>query len=104
VAAAERSLPAAQIRAAHDGMLVPVGELLERGRSEGVFRTDLPTSWLAAVLHSVVHCAATEVGAGRVDPGDAASYITKTVLASFAPGLQDLSEGGGSIDEHSTGG
>ncbi|WP_244373555.1 hypothetical protein [Rhodococcus sp. ZPP] len=85
MAAAERSLPAAQIRAAHDGMLVPVGELLERGRSEGVFRNDLPTSWLAAVLHSVVHCAATEVDAGRLDPGDAASYITKTVLASFAP-------------------
>ena len=85
LAAAEQSLPAEEVRAAHDGLLARATALIDRGRAEGVFRTDLPSSWLASVLHSLVHCAAGEVAAGRLSEEDAADYIAATALASFGP-------------------
>ena len=59
--------------------------LLERGRADGVFRVDLPTSWLAGTLHRVMHGAADEIAAGRLDAGEAAGAIAATVLAAFTP-------------------
>jgi len=85
LAAADRALPAEDVRAAHDGLLARATALIERGRAEGVFRIDLPSSWLAAVLHSLVHCAATEVAAGRLAADDAADHIAATALSSFTP-------------------
>ncbi len=85
LAAAEQALPAEDVRAAHDGLLARATALIERGRAEGAFRTDLSSSWLASVLHSLVHCAATEVAAGRLSAEDAADYIAATALSSFTP-------------------
>ncbi|WP_241386697.1 TetR/AcrR family transcriptional regulator [Rhodococcus sp. CH91] len=85
LAAAEQALPAEDVRAAHDGLFARVTALIDRGRAEGVFRTDLPSSWLVSVLHSLVHCAATEVAAGRLPAERAAEYIVSTALPSFAP-------------------
>ncbi|MBS9374042.1 TetR/AcrR family transcriptional regulator [Rhodococcus sp. B50] len=85
LAAAGQALPAEEVRAAHDGLLARATALIDRGRTEGFFRTDLPSSWLASVLHSLVHCAAGEVAAGRLSAEDAADYIAATALSSFAP-------------------
>ncbi|BDB58714.1 MULTISPECIES: TetR/AcrR family transcriptional regulator [Rhodococcus] len=85
LAAADQALPAEDVRAAHDGLLARATDLIERGRAEGVFRTDLSSSWLASVLHSLVHCAATEVAAGRLAEEDAADHIAATALSSFTP-------------------
>ncbi|MEU5844117.1 TetR/AcrR family transcriptional regulator [Rhodococcus sp. NPDC047139] len=83
--AAEQALPAEDVHAAHDGLFAHVTTLITRGCSEGVFRTDLPPSWLVSVLHSIVHCAASEVAAGRVRKEDAANYIATTALSAFTP-------------------
>ncbi|TWH09753.1 TetR family transcriptional regulator [Rhodococcus rhodochrous J45] len=85
LAAADQALPAEDVRAAHDGLLARATDLIERGRAEGVFRTDLSSSWLVSVLHSLVHCAATEVAAGRLAEEDAADHIAATALSSFTP-------------------
>ncbi|MFX1756672.1 TetR/AcrR family transcriptional regulator [Rhodococcus sp. As11] len=85
LAAAGQALPAEEVRAAHDGLLARATALIDRGRAEGVFRTDLPSPWLASVLHSLVHCAAVEVVAGRLSTKDAADYIAATALSSFTP-------------------
>lgn len=83
--AAQGALPPGRIRDLHAGPAERVERLVERGRLEGAFRTDLPTSWLVSVLHSVMHSAADEINAGRLTAGDAAAYITATVLAAFTP-------------------
>ncbi|MFQ6325827.1 MULTISPECIES: TetR/AcrR family transcriptional regulator [unclassified Nocardia] len=83
--AAHNHIPAERIRAAHDLPMRRVSRLIERGRTEGAFRADLPTSWMVAVYHSVIHGAATEVAAGRLTDDDAAHVITTTLLAAYTP-------------------
>ncbi|MFG3705907.1 TetR/AcrR family transcriptional regulator [Micromonospora sp. NPDC047670] len=85
--AAQSVLPPSRIRDLHSGPVERVDGLVRRGQDEGVFRGDLSTAWLVGVLHSVMHTAADEITAGRLDPDDAAAFITATVLAAFtAPG------------------
>jgi TetR/AcrR family transcriptional regulator, mexCD-oprJ operon repressor len=83
--AAQDVLPPGRIRELHAGPAERVQRLLERGQREGVFRSDLPTSWLVGVMHSVMHSAADEIGAGRLDADAAAGVITATLLAAFTP-------------------
>ncbi|WP_406274462.1 TetR/AcrR family transcriptional regulator [Nocardia sp. NBC_00881] len=83
LAAAQNHLPAERIRAAHDRPMRRVQRLIERGRTEGVFRDDLPLSWMVTVYHSVVHGAAGEIAVGRLSDDDAAELITKTLLAAY---------------------
>jgi hypothetical protein len=40
---------------------------------------------LAAASVSLMHAAAEDAAAGRLDPGDAAGLITATLLAAFTP-------------------
>jgi TetR/AcrR family transcriptional repressor of mexCD-oprJ operon len=83
--AAQGVLPPGRIRDLHAGPVERVQRLVERGRREGAFRTDLPTSWLVGVMHSVMHSAADEINAGRVSADEAPVFITATVLAAFTP-------------------
>lgn len=85
LAAAQRELPAARIRELHRDVEARVAVLLERGQAEGAFRTDQPVSWLLATMHALMHGAAEEIAAGRLDPGDAASLLQATLRAAFAP-------------------
>jgi TetR/AcrR family transcriptional repressor of mexCD-oprJ operon len=83
--AAQSVLPPGRIRALHAEPMERVERLVERGRAEKLFRTDLPTSWLVGILHSVMHSAADEINAGRLTPDKASTYITATILAAFTP-------------------
>lgn len=83
--AAQGVLPPGRIRALHAEPMDRVQRLVERGQSEGVFRDDLPISWLVGTLHSVMHNAADEINAGRLTTDQAAPAITATILAAFTP-------------------
>jgi AcrR family transcriptional regulator len=83
--AAQSVLPPGRIRALHAGPAERVQGLVERGRAEGAFRTDLPTSWLVGTMHSVMHNAADEINAGRLATEQAADFITATLVAAFTP-------------------
>ena len=83
--AAQRELPAERIRGVHDPILRRVQSLLARGQRAGIFRTDLPRHWLITTAFSLMHAAADDTAAGRVDPGDAAGLITATLLAALTP-------------------
>lgn len=83
--AAQRALPPERIRDLHDRPMNRVRGLVERGRDEGVFRSDLPAPWLVATFYSVLHGAAGEIAVGRIAEHDAAALITSTVLSAFAP-------------------
>jgi len=83
--AAQRALPPERIRELHEEPMRRVQELLARGRAEGAFRTDLPESWMVATFYSLMHAAAEEIGAGRLDGQDAGHLLATTILAAFGP-------------------
>jgi TetR/AcrR family transcriptional regulator, mexCD-oprJ operon repressor len=83
--AAQATLPPGRIRSLHAEPMERVHRLVERGQAEDVFRTDLPASWLVGTMHNVMHGAADEINAGRLDPADAAGHITATLLAALTP-------------------
>ena len=83
--AAQATLPPGRIRKLHAEPMERVHRLIERGQAEDVFRSDLPASWLVGTMHNVMHGAADEIAAGRLDPADAARQITATLLAAFTP-------------------
>jgi len=82
--AAQRELSAERIRGVHDRILRRIQTLIERGQRAGVFRTDLPKRWLVSTVLSLMHTAAEDATAGRVEADDAARLITATLLAAFA--------------------
>lgn len=84
LAAAQKELPPARIRELHEKAEARMRGLLERGQSEGAFRTDLPVSWLLATTHVVMNGAAEEISAGRLDAEDAARFIDATLQPAFA--------------------
>lgn len=83
--AAQRELPAERIRGVHDPILRRVQSIIRRGQRAGTFRTDLPADWLTTVAFSLMHAAAADASAGRIDPGDAAGLVTATLRAAFTP-------------------
>ncbi|OHV64539.1 TetR/AcrR family transcriptional regulator [Pseudofrankia sp. BMG5.36] len=83
--AASRELGHERIRDAHDDILARVGQLVERGQAEGVFRGDLPGSWLVTVMLTLMHAAAEDVDADRLDAFDAGPYLVRTLVAALTP-------------------
>lgn len=83
--AAQASLPPGRVQELHAKPAQRVDDLIRRGQAEGVFRADLPATWLASVLHHVMHGAAIDVAKGRLDQIDAPRFISETVLAAYAP-------------------
>jgi TetR/AcrR family transcriptional regulator, mexCD-oprJ operon repressor len=66
---------------------------IARGQVQGEFRTDLPRSWLVATFSSLMHSAAEEVDAGRLDPDHAAGVLTATLQVAFATPASHLTLG-----------
>ena len=59
--------------------------LIEQGQRAGTFRRDMPQQWLITTTYSLMHAAAEDTAAGRLDADDAAGLITATLLAAFTP-------------------
>ncbi|HYG94348.1 MAG TPA: TetR/AcrR family transcriptional regulator [Nocardioides sp.] len=85
VVAAERALAGEEMAAAHAEPRARAERLVERGRAEGRFRSDLPTSWLVTILHTVTHAAATAVHAGEMRAEQAPRAIAATMLGVTTP-------------------
>lgn len=82
-AVAEQMTPEAVART-HRAAHQTLGALLERGRADGSFRSDLPVGWLVTTCIAVIHACAGEVRAGRVEERDAVGILTTTILGLFA--------------------
>ncbi|MEU7990823.1 TetR/AcrR family transcriptional regulator [Streptosporangium canum] len=68
----------------HDQVFARLTELLTRGQDEGVFRTDLPTSWMITTVYGLLHAAADEVDTGRVSSADVPQLVIRSLLPSLA--------------------
>lgn len=74
-----------RLRRHHDRALHHVERLLRRGRSAGVFRTDLPQDWLMATFYAVLHAAADEADAGRSTSAEAPDLLAETLGSVLRP-------------------
>lgn len=79
--AAERVMSREKLREHHELPLKRVERIIARGREEGAFRTDLPLPWLVSTVFSVLHNAAQEIEAGRLERPEADQVLTATLLA-----------------------
>jgi AcrR family transcriptional regulator len=85
LAAADGVLPAERLREMHARPAERVEALIRRGQGDGVFRTDLPLTWLTSAVHLLVHGAAGEVRGGRLSKDRAPEVVAASVLGLLAP-------------------
>jgi TetR/AcrR family transcriptional repressor of mexCD-oprJ operon len=84
-AAAQRALPADEVRRRHDQPMAHVERIIARGQAEGAFRTDLPVQWLVTTVYTLLHAAADEAAAGRLATEAVGEILEKTLLAALKP-------------------
>jgi len=85
VKATAEQIPAARRQQLHAPAFAPVHRLVERGQRQGVFRSDVPASWLVACCYALIHAAADEVREHRLSAAVAPKVLTD--------GLHDLFRG-----------
>ena len=69
-------------------MLDQLEPLIKRGQKQGVFRSDLPVSWLLAVTRLIVHAASHEIRGGRLPESEAEAVMISTILGAISEGGQ----------------
>jgi len=79
--AAQAALPPGRVQELHAKPEQRIHDLLRRGQSAGAFRADFQADLLASTLHHVLHGAANDVAAGRLDPADAPRFVAEMTLA-----------------------
>jgi AcrR family transcriptional regulator len=87
-AAAARLSADAMVRS-HQAAHARVADLIERGRRDGSFRTDLPAGWLVTATFALIHACADDVRAGRLQPAEAERVLPATLRGLLTgPGRQ----------------
>jgi AcrR family transcriptional regulator len=84
--AAAHELSAEAMRGAHHSARTAIGGLIERGRREGSFRTDVPTGWLVTATLALIHATADEVRDGGLAPEAALRALQLTIPQLIAGG------------------
>jgi hypothetical protein len=82
-AAAEQLSPAA-LTLAHRAGRQRIRDLIERGRREGAFRTDVPIDWLVAAFFALMHACGEEVRARRLKRRAAPDALRSTIRDALA--------------------
>jgi TetR/AcrR family transcriptional regulator, mexCD-oprJ operon repressor len=82
-AASEQLSPAAMSRS-HDAAQRELRALVDRGRAEGAFRTDVPAGWLVTSTFALLHACGDDVRAGRLDATEALEVLTSTLRRVLA--------------------
>jgi AcrR family transcriptional regulator len=73
-----------RLRRSHEAVLIPLRRLVDRGRDEGTFRTDLPADWLVTTFYALLHAAAEDVRAGHLAPDEGLQAFATSVRELFA--------------------
>lgn len=81
--AAAAQLSTDTLRETHESAHGHVRALVERGREDGEFRTDVPVEWLVSVFHALLHSAGDDVRAGRMGEDEALHALLTTIRAAF---------------------
>jgi AcrR family transcriptional regulator len=70
----------------HSPIIQRIARLVRRGQRSGEFDPELPVHWLAVSFLALMHAAAEEVAAGRMDSAQAKSALESTVPRLFRRG------------------
>ena len=81
--AAEHMTPGALHRT-HEAMMAPLHRLIDRGRRDGTFRTDVPADWLLTLYFSLVHGADEHARTHGLERERALELLTATAGELFA--------------------
>ncbi|HEX6458829.1 MAG TPA: TetR family transcriptional regulator [Thermoleophilaceae bacterium] len=82
--ASAAELSAEAMRRAHESARAVLARLVERGRREGAFRTDVPAGWLVTSALALIHAAAEAVREGELDTESALTVLTGSVVSLFS--------------------
>ena len=77
--AAARELSADAMRQSHASARDAIRKLIQRGRKDGSFRTDLPVAWLVTASLALMHAAAEAVRTGELSAGAAPKALSLTI-------------------------
>jgi AcrR family transcriptional regulator len=77
-------LSAEELHRRHVPMLDQLEPLIERGQSQGVFRSDLPVGWHLAVIRAIVHAASREIQGGRIPESKAEEAMLSTAISAIS--------------------
>ena len=77
--AAARELSADAMRHSHASARETIRRLIQRGRKEGAFRTDMPADWLVTASLAVMHAAAEGVRTGELSAQAAPKALSLTI-------------------------
>ena len=83
-AAASAELGPEATRRSHESGQKMLLELIDRGRREGAFRTDVPPEWLVSAFFALMHAGRDDVAAKRLEPGSVLDALRTTVPELFA--------------------
>src|SRR6266487_350208 len=67
----------------HQAAHQTIGALLQRGRADGSFRSDLPAGWLVTASVALVHACSDGVRAGQIAEQDAAHILSTSIRDLF---------------------
>jgi AcrR family transcriptional regulator len=81
--ATAEELSAEAVLRAHQSVARAIRRLIERGRRQGSFRTDLPVQWLVVSVLTLLHAAADEVREGRLKPSAARAAVKTSIVELF---------------------
>jgi AcrR family transcriptional regulator len=74
---------AGEVHDLHAPILERLERLVRRGRRTGDFDRALPVHWVSAAFLALMHAAAEEVAAGRIEAGEAGRALERTVPRVF---------------------
>lgn len=83
--AAARELSAEAMREAHESARGVIRRLIERGRRDGSFRSDVPVGWLVTASLALTHAAAEAVRMGELDAEAAPQALSLAVADLLTP-------------------
>ena len=72
------------LHARHAPVLALLGPLIERGRRDGSFRSDVPAEWHLSMILALIHAASGELGAGRMGAEEVEAALPETVIGAVA--------------------
>jgi TetR/AcrR family transcriptional regulator, mexCD-oprJ operon repressor len=76
-------LSSAEVARTHAAAMRPIRRLVDRGRREGAFRTDLPADWLVTGCFALLHACGDQVRAGAMSSAEALDVLTRTMHDLF---------------------
>ena len=76
--------PHPELHAKHGSVLALLKPVIERGRRDGTFRSDVPAEWHLAMILALIHAASAELQAGRLPERKVEAALVKTVLGAVS--------------------